>query len=196
LLESQRQEGSRSEPEVLATSYRSSNSALDDESSRQLQDYKIEFEESLEKYMRFVQHLMEQKRIELLSVALLSLPNVATPRGDAGTAGTSGTYRLSVTSGDKRNSHFFSSVKIVLHNFPFSHDNGTGFQQPANLVDDGTAANGTPGIHPFYAGEYQPRFDVGHLNPHQGSDSVQTFAQIPWAAAQPSNNDMATYPQV
>jgi len=91
-------------------------------------------------------------------------------------------------------------------NFPFIPDNGTGFQPPANLqsiTDDGgwasSAANGMPDIHPFYAGEYQPRFDVGHLNPHQGSDSVQrlqTLAQIPWDAAQPSSNDMAMYPQV
>jgi hypothetical protein len=97
---------------------------------------------------------------------------------------------------------FFFVCKIVMPNFPFIPDNGTGFQPPANLqsiTNDGewsSAANGMPDIHPFYAGEYQSRFDVGHLNPHQGFDSVQTFAQIPWDAAQPSSNDMAMYPQV
>jgi hypothetical protein len=206
-LESQRQdvhaEGSRSELEVSVMSYCPSNSVLDGDSSRQLQDCTIKVEESLENYTRFVQHLVEQKRMEVFSVPPSSLPNVATPRGEAGTAGTSGTYYLSVTSGDKSDSHFFSSVKIVIPNFPFSPDNRTGFQQHANLQsisDDGgrasSAANGTPGIHPFSTGEYQPLFYVGHLNPQQGSDSVQTFAQIPWDAAQPSSNDMAMYPQV
>jgi hypothetical protein len=181
-LESQRQdvlhtEGFRSELEVSAMSYRPSNSTLDDESSRQLQDCTTKVEESLQNYMRLVRHLAEQMRIEVFSVPPLSLPNVATPRAEAGTAGTSGTYYLSVTFDVNSDSHFFSSVKIVIQNFPFSPDNGIGFQQPVvkqpaniqSIADDGgwtsSAANGTPGIHPFSVGEYQPRFGVVHLNP-------------------------------